>query len=65
MKQIFAFLTDLNQNNTREWFTENKGRYQEALALFRELAGSLISGISSFDPTLDGIDAKQSHFSHL
>lgn len=62
MKQIFAFLTDLNQNNTREWFTENKARYQEALGLFTELAQSIIDGISSFDPTLDGIDAKQSIF---
>jgi uncharacterized protein (TIGR02453 family) len=62
MKNIFEFLTDLNQNNTREWFTENKGRYQEALEQFRELASSLITGITSFDPTLDGIDAKQSIF---
>jgi uncharacterized protein (TIGR02453 family) len=62
MKQIFEFLTDLNQNNTREWFTENKDRYQEALEQFRELASSMITGITSFDPNLDGIDAKQSIF---
>ena len=62
MKQIFEFLTDLNQNNTREWFTENKDRYQEALEQFRELASSMIAGITSFDPSLDGIDAKQSIF---
>lgn len=62
MKQILSFLTDLNRNNNREWFNENKGRYQEALDIFRELAASTISGISSFDPTLDGIDAKQSIF---
>ena len=62
MKQIFAFLSDLNRNNTREWFNDNKDRYQEALEEFRELASALISGISGFDPTLDGIDAKQSIF---
>lgn len=62
MKQILSFLTDLNRNNNREWFNENKGRYQEALDLFRELAASMISGISSFDPALDGLDAKQSVF---
>ena len=62
MKQIFAFLSDLQRNNTREWFNENKDRYQEALEQFRELASDMISGISSFDPTLDGIDAKQSIF---
>ena len=62
MKQIFEFLSDLEQNNTREWFTENKLRYQESLEQFRDLATSLIAGISSFDPTLVGIDAKQSIF---
>jgi len=62
MKQIFVFLSDLQRNNTREWFNENKDRYQEALGQFRELASDMISGISSFDPTLDGIDAKQSIF---
>lgn len=62
MKQIFVFLSDLQRNNTREWFNENKDRYQEALEQFRELASEMIAGISSFDPTLDGIDAKQSIF---
>ena len=62
MKQIFSFLSDLERNNTREWFNENKDRYQEALSQFRELASEMIAGISSFDPTLDGIDAKQSIF---
>ncbi len=62
MKRIFEFLSDLDQNNTREWFTENKLRYQESLEQFRDLATSLIAGISTFDPTLDGIDAKQSIF---
>lgn len=62
MKQILAFLSELEKNNNREWFTENKSRYLEALEVFRELAASLIEGISSFDPTLDGIDAKQSVF---
>jgi uncharacterized protein (TIGR02453 family) len=62
MKQVFAFLSDLQRNNTREWFNENKDRYQEALGQFRELASEMIAGISSFDPTLDGIDAKQSIF---
>lgn len=62
MKQVFSFLSDLERNNNREWFTENKGRYQEALEIFRELASSLIAGITVFDPTLDGLDAKKSVF---
>ena len=62
MKQVFAFLSELSRNNTREWFTENKGRYQESLGQFREFATELIAGISTFDPTLEGIDAKQAIF---
>lgn len=62
MKQIFDFLSDLSRNNNREWFANNKEQYQEALNLFRELAASLIDGIISFDPSLEGIDAKQSIF---
>lgn len=62
MKQIFEFLGELSHNNNREWFTENKPLYQESLDQFRNLASELIRGISSFDPTLEGIDAKQSVF---
>jgi len=62
MKQAFAFLSDLSRNNNREWFTENKVRYQESLAQFREFATELIAGISTFDPALEGIDAKQAIF---
>ncbi|VAW74051.1 hypothetical protein MNBD_GAMMA12-2732 [hydrothermal vent metagenome] len=29
--QFFRFLTDLQKNNNREWFTENKERYQKQI----------------------------------
>ena len=29
VKDIFAFLRELQENNNREWFAENKTRYQE------------------------------------
>lgn len=62
MEKVFAFLSDLSQNNNREWFTRNKERYQESLDQFRELTEGLIAGISTFDPSLDGIDARKAIF---
>ena len=30
MKEVLNFLKDLNRNNNREWFQENKSRYEES-----------------------------------
>ena len=30
-KSDFNFLTELEKNNNRDWFTENKGTYQASL----------------------------------
>jgi uncharacterized protein (TIGR02453 family) len=62
MEKIFTFLGELARNNNREWFTENKKVYQEALDLFREFAAELLTEITKFDPTLAGQDAKDSIF---
>ncbi len=62
MEQVFEFLNELSRNNNREWFTENKSKYQESLDQFRNLASDLIEGISTFDPTMDGVDARQAIF---
>ncbi|MEN8156078.1 MAG: DUF2461 domain-containing protein [Bacteroidota bacterium] len=62
MQEVFSFLSELNRNNNREWFNENRQRYQEALELFRRLAGSLIEGISLFDPSIAGLEAKDTLF---
>lgn len=50
---LFAFLRDLADNNEREWFHANKGRYESAV---REPA---LEFIQSFGPRLDGLS---SHF---
>ena len=31
MKEVLSFLSDLHDNNNREWFLANKGRYRSAL----------------------------------
>lgn len=62
MESVFTFLNDLARNNNRDWFNENKKRYQGALERFRELAGLLIDGISLYDPSIADLEAKDAIF---
>ncbi len=62
MEDVLDFIKDLKQNNSREWFTENKSRYKESLEEFRSFCTQLIEGIAVFDPALSGQDAAKSIF---
>ncbi len=62
MKQIFDFLKELDANNNREWFQDNKNKYLEAKALFEEFVGELIKGLSRFDPEISGVAVKDCVF---
>ena len=55
MKEVLSFLADLHDNNCREWFEANKGRYREALAKHHANVERLIGLISRFDPTIEGL----------
>lgn len=62
METILEFLKALARNNNREWFNENKKVYQESLELFRAFTGEILSQMAKFDPSLAGIEAKDSIF---
>ena len=62
MEFILAFLRTLAQNNNRDWFNTNKSTYQESLEYFRQFAGKLLTGISSFDPSLGNLEPKDTIF---
>ena len=49
MKDVFNFLAELQQNNNREWFNENKGKYLAIREKFEAFAGQLIERISGWD----------------
>jgi len=49
MKDVLDYLTDLSQNNNREWFHANKDRYQNANTAFVRCIGELITAIGAFD----------------
>jgi len=56
---ILSFLKDLKANNNREWFEENKDRYQQASAHFLELVEAVIAGIGEFDEDISLLDPKK------
>lgn len=49
-KDTFDFLNDLSFNNNREWFLENKHRYDRSWQEMKSFVGQIIEGLASFDP---------------
>ena len=58
MGRLFDFLNRLAMNNNREWFHQNKGEFDELRALWINDIQRLISLMSEYDDTLNGVDAK-------
>jgi uncharacterized protein (TIGR02453 family) len=58
MKELFEFLKELQVNNDRDWFKENKPRYDALYKEFVHIVGRLIDKIATFDPEVAGLDAK-------
>ncbi|QNF35361.1 DUF2461 domain-containing protein [Adhaeribacter swui] len=52
------FISDLKKNNDRNWFQENKSRYDAARADFLEFISAWIKGISAFDESVADQNAK-------
>ena len=49
-QSTFIFLKDLAENNNREWFTENRKRYEAAKKEVEKLVGALLKGVNEFEP---------------
>ncbi len=60
--ETLQFLKDLKTNNTKEWFAENKKRYEQAKANFEEFVDELIKRIATFDPSIAHHTAKSTVF---
>lgn len=57
-KSTLRFLSDLRSNNYRDWFQQNRKRYEEARSDFESFIQALLDDIISFDPVLEGLEAK-------
>ena len=44
------FLSELRENNYREWFHSQKPRYEAAKTNVLDTAGQMLDGIRQFDP---------------
>ena len=62
VENIIRFLRDLNANNNREWFAENKTWYDQVRIEFEKLSKDLIVGISSFDEEIKHVEVKDCVF---
>lgn len=58
MKEILAFLRDLQANNTREWFTANKSRYQEIQKKWNSFCEELICEVGKYDEDIAKLTVK-------
>jgi uncharacterized protein (TIGR02453 family) len=61
-KEIFEFLSDLERNNNREWFAQNKKRYEDAKKTLERFVTVLILNVNSFDSSVDIKDASKTFF---
>ncbi len=61
-RTIYEFLIDLQINNNREWFNNNKQRYLEAKELFDTFVDRLIQGLKTIDNSIDVENAKDCVF---
>jgi uncharacterized protein (TIGR02453 family) len=59
---LFSFLDKLSHNNNRDWFNENKGRYEILKKDFDQFIDKLIPMIRQIDPTVGQISARDCVF---
>jgi uncharacterized protein (TIGR02453 family) len=59
---VFEFLTQLRENNNREWFQANKKKYDKAKKDFELFIELSIEQIKIIDPEVSGINAKDCLF---
>jgi len=61
-RQILDFLSELKENNNREWFQANKEKYESARLCFEDFVNVMIPRITKFDPKISNITAKDCMF---
>ena len=58
-KDTFAFFEELAKNNNRDWFLNNKKRFDTIHEEFVELTAEVIDAVSTFDHSIGHPDAKR------
>ena len=61
-KDTLQFLEDLKANNNRDWFLENKKRYEAFKKDLHQLIGDLLDAMKPLDPSLEMLEVKNCTF---
>ncbi|RZJ98836.1 MAG: DUF2461 domain-containing protein [Flavobacterium sp.] len=60
--ETLQFLADLSENNNREWFTENKKRYEKFKTDYYNLTAEFLAEMKLLDPSLELLEVKNCVF---
>lgn len=61
-KDTLQFLDDLKANNNREWFLENKKRYEAFKKDYQQLVADFLDSMKPMDPSLEMLEVKNCTF---
>lgn len=61
-KNTLQFLDDLKANNNRDWFLENKKRYEMVKEEYQQLVGDFLDAMKPLDPSLEMLQVKNCTF---
>ncbi|KAF2514212.1 DUF2461 domain-containing protein [Flavobacterium foetidum] len=61
-KESLQFLDDLKKNNNREWFQENKKRYEVFKKDYHQLVSAFLDVMKPLDPSLELLEVKDCTF---
>jgi uncharacterized protein (TIGR02453 family) len=61
-KELLRFLVQLKENNNKDWFDTNRGRYEELRLQWIGYVGKVITQVSGFDHTISSLEPKKCIF---
>lgn len=61
-KDSLQFLDDLKANNNRDWFLDNKKRYEVFKKDYHQLVGDFLNAMKPLDPSLEMLEVKNCTF---
>jgi uncharacterized protein (TIGR02453 family) len=62
MNAVYSFLKQLRENNSKEWFEQNRNLYNEAKTQFEFLVEYLLPKVKNIDPSVSSMSAKECIF---
>jgi uncharacterized protein (TIGR02453 family) len=62
MQEVLNFLSELKENNNKEWFDQNRDRYQECRKKMLFLTELIIHEVGKFDPEISNLNPKNCLF---